>query len=365
MTSSSDKLGIAIVGCGAIARTNAAAITRSTSARLAYALDADPPAAEAFGRRYGVPFACDLDQALSDNSVEAVFICTPHYLHATLAVRAAQAGKHVIVEKPMGRNHADGEEIVHACAAAGVALSVCYCMRYWFVIREAKSFIEAGGLGDLMGAEIAMLRDRSEKLSRRDTWQEGSADWHGVKAKSGGGMFLDNFSHYLDYLRFLTGREIEWIIARAETRIIPADVEDSLSALAGFAGGAFGTFISGSTVRGAGNEDNPRIANSIQRIWGEHGQVILYPDPAVFSLKRIGSYAPNRWHRLKRQTGSTGAGVEERRRFIEDYAQAVKEGKPPPITGEDGLEVLSIVDAAYRSAASGVREKCQMTKTEG
>lgn len=350
------KLGIGIVGCGAIARVNAEAIRCSIAARLAYAVDADPVAAEGLGRRYGIPFAREMDSALSDKSVEAVFICTPHYLHAPLAVRAARAGKHVIVEKPMGRNRADGEGIVQACAEAGVALSVCYCMRYWSVIREAKHFIEAGGLGDLMGIEIAMLRDRSEKMSRRDTWQEGSADWHEVKAKSGGGMFLDNFSHYLDYLRYLTGKEIEWVIARAENRIIPGDVEDSLQALAKFENGSSGTFIAGSAVRGAGMEDNPRIVNSVQRIWGEHGQVILHPEPAVFSLKRIGSFAPHRWHWLKHHTGSTGAGVEERKLFIEDFAQAAKEGKPPPITGEDGLRVLSTVDAAYRSAATGLPE---------
>lgn len=325
---------------------------------MSYAVDADPVAAERFGRRYGIPFAREMDSALSDKSVDAVFVCTPHYLHAPLAVRAARAGKHVIVEKPMGRNRADGEEIAEACREAGVALTVCYCMRYWSVIQEAKRFIEAGGLGDLMGVEIAMLRDRSEKMSRRDTWQEGSADWHGVRAKSGGGMFLDNFSHYLDYLRYLTRRDIEWISARAESRIIPAEVEDGLMAFAGFAGGAFGTFIAGSAVRGAGNEDNPRIANSLQRIWGEHGHVILYPEPAMFSLKRIGDYAPNRWHRLKRDTGSTGAGVEERTRFINDFVRAVREGEPPPITGEDGLRVLAITDAAYRSSASGAREKC-------
>lgn len=358
MTPSTDKLGMAIVGCGSIAHANAEAIRRSELARLVYVVDADPQAAEAFGRRYSVPFTSHLEEALADKSVEAVFICTPHYLHAPLAVQAAKAGKHVIVEKPMGRNRADGEEIVKACAEAGVALTVCYIMRYWSVIREAKSFIEAGGLGDLMGVEIAMLRDRSEKMSRRDTWQEGSADWHGVKAKSGGGMFLDNFSHYLDYLLYLSGREIEWVIARAENRIIPAEVEDSLSALAGFDNGASGTFISGSAVRGAGNEDHPRIANSIQRIWGEHGQVILYPEPAVFSLKRIGSCAPNRWHRLKRKTGSTGAGVEERTRFVDDFVRAIREGKPPPITGEDGLRVLLIVEAAYRSVETGQRERC-------
>lgn len=353
------KLRIAIVGCGAIARVNAEAIRRSASADLAYAVDAEPSAAEGFGRRYGIPFAQDLDKALADKSVDAVFICTPHYLHAPLSIRAAKAGKHVIVEKPMGRNRPDGEEIVKACAEAGVALSVCYCMRYWNIVREAREFIEAGGIGDLMGVEIAMLRDRSEKLSRRDTWQEGSADWHGVKAKSGGGMFLDNFSHYLDYLRFMTGREMEWISARAENRIIPSQVEDSLMALGGFDNGASGVFIAGSSIRGAGTEENRAIANSIQRIWGEHGQVILYPEPALFSLKRIGRYAPNRWHRLERKAGSTGAGVEERRLFIDDFVRAAREGKKPPIYGDDGLRVLSIVDAAYRSAGSGQREKVQ------
>ena len=290
-----DMLGIALVGCGAIAYSNAEAVHASKSARLAGVMDVNPASASAMGEHFGVPFVSDLQEVLGRKDVDAVIICTPHYLHAPLVRQCAAAGKHVLVEKPMGRTLEDSREIVDSCRQAGVKLSVCYCMRYWENIRIARDFIDRGGLGKLLGTEIVMLRDRTESYLRRNTWQEVNPNWHGVKAKSGGGLFLDNFSHYLDYFRYLTGQDIQWIFAKADTFLIPADVEDSLSAIYEYGNGAAGSVISGSSARGSGTEKNPKIANSIQRIWGEHGQVILEPELALFSLKRIGNYEPNRW----------------------------------------------------------------------
>ena len=209
-----------------------------------------------------------------------------------------------------------------------------------------------------------MLRDRSEDYRGRDTWQEGNPNWHGVKAKSGGGLFLDNFSHYLDYFRFLTGLEVDWVFAKADTFLVPADVEDTLIAVCAYTGGASGSFVAGSAVRGAGKGKDPRVANSRQRIWGEFGQVVLEPEPALFSTRRIGGRTPGKWHRGTRERrGSTGAGLAERREFIDDWARAVREGRKPEIDGEDGRKVMAVVEAVYRSARTG--EKVELASRNG
>jgi len=352
------QLGIAIVGCGAISYANAEAIRRSGSARLAYAVDVYRKSAERFGGKYSIPFGDRLEEALSSRVVDAVFICTPHYLHAPIAEQAAAAGKHVIVEKPMGASLADAERIRSACAKAKVSLSVSYCMRYWEAVRQAKKLIEQGGLGKILGTEMVMLRDRSESYLGRNTWQEASPNWHGDKARSGGGMFFDNFSHYLDYFRYLTGLGVEWVFAKADMFLIPADVEDSLFAICGYENGGSGTIVSGSSVRGGGTEGNPLVMNSVQRIWGEYGQIILQPDFSFFSVKRVGSYRPNRWHRIISYKGqAAGAGIEERRAFVDMFARSVLDGRPLDITGEDGLRVMAVMDAAYRSSISGAKER--------
>lgn len=349
------QLGFAVVGCGAIAYSNAEAIRRADSARLAYAVDIDRQAAARLAGKYSVPFSDRLEEAFSASGVDAVIICTPHYLHAPLARRAAKAGKHVLVEKPMGASLEDAGTIVSACREAGVRLGVCYCMRYGEKIEFAKKFIDEGGLGDVIGFEITMLRDRSENYLKRDTWQEGNADWHCVRAKSGGGIFIDNISHYIDYLLYLTGLEIEEVYCRAGAFLVPADVEDNLWAILRTGGGAAGTITVGSTVRGGGREQDGEIANSIQRLWGGEGQAILLPELKVFSRKRIGGLAPNRWHRIKPEKiyNRGGAGVKERARLIRDFSAAVLEGREPEVAGEAGLRVMAVIDAAYRSARSG------------
>jgi len=351
----SELLGIAIVGCGAIAYSNAKAIRKSKLARLVYVMDVNSSAASAMGKHFLVPATSDLDEVLGSSDVEAVFISTPHYLHASLTEKVASAGKHVIVEKPMGVNLEDSQRIVNACRHTGVKLSVCYCMRYWDNINIAKEFIDRGGLGKILGTEIMMSRDRTESYLQRNTWQEVNPNWHGVKAKSGGGLFFDNFSHYLDYFWYLTGLKIKWVMAKADTFLIPADVEDTLMGVGAYTNGASCSIIAGSAIRGAGTEKNPSITNTLQRIWGEYGQILLEPELSLFSLKRAGEYEPGRWFRQKfrRWRASTGAGIGERKDFIDAFARAVAEGRDPEITGEDGLRVMEVIDAVYRSARTG------------
>ena len=226
----------------------------------------------------------------------------------------------------------------------------------------AKDFIEQGGLGKILGTQIVMLRDRSEDYLQRNTWQEVNPNWHGVKAKSGGGLFIDNGSHYLDYFRYLTGQDVRSVFAQADTFLIPADVEDSLSAIIGYDNGFSGSIIAGSAVRGCGKENNRNITNSLQRVWGEYGQIILEPKLSLFSLKRIGKYEPNHWHYPGKKWGaSKGAGVKERIEFVDMFAGALLEDRPLEITGEDGFEVMKIIDAVYRSAA--LRKKVDIRHT--
>ena len=350
-----DKLGIAIIGCGAIAHLNAKAIGKSKFGHLVYAVDINLDSAATLGKKFEIPYSDRLDDVLGNQNVKCIFICTPHYLHAPIVEQAAAAGKHVIVEKPMGVNLEDSRRIVNVCRQARVKLSVCYCMRYWDNINIAKEFIDRGGLGKILGTEIMMSRDRTESYLQRNTWQEVNPNWHGVKAKSGGGLFIDNFSHYLDYFGHLTGLKIKWVMAKADTFLIPADVEDNLMAVGAYTNGASCSIIAGSSVRGAGTEKNLRTINSLQRIWGEYGQILLEPDLSLFSLKRVGEYEPGRWFRKKSRKwrASTGAGVGERKDFIDAFARAVAEGRDPEITGEDGLRVMEVIDAVYRSARTG------------
>lgn len=366
MARSQTQLGIAIVGCGAISYANVEAIGWAKSARLVCAVDLNLAAARALGEKYSVPYGDRLEQALSTPGVDAVFICTPHFQHLSLAQVAATAGKHLIVEKPMGANLEESRGIVEAAWKARVKLSVCYCMRYSAQVGFARRFVREGGLGEVVGAEIVMLRDQSERFRGHDTWQEGSVNWHGVKAKSGGGLFIDNISHYLDYYRHITGLEIESIFCRSGKFIIPSQVEDNLAALFRFSNGGFGSVIAGFGVRGGGQGQDPGAANARQRLWGKDGQLLLLPRLKAFSIRRFEGREPNCWHSIRpsRVYNSLGAGLEERGRFVEEFARAVLEDQEPEIPGEDGVRVMAVIDAAYRSSLSGKEERSSAPITD-
>ncbi len=354
-----NSIGIAIIGCGAISYANAEAIGRSESARLTYAMDLNAAAARALGEKYSVPHTDCLERVLSAPEVDAVFICTPHFQHLPLARAAAAAGKHLIVEKPMGAGLEESRGIVAAAREAGVKLSVCYCMRYSAKVGFARWFVREGGLGELVGAEIVMLRDQSERFLGHDTWQEGSVNWHGVKTKSGGGLFIDNISHYLDYYMDIAGLGIESVFCRAASCIIPSQVEDNLFALLKFENNALGTVIAGFGVRGGGQQQDDGAVNALQRLWGKDGQLLLLPRLKAFSIRRVDGCDPNRWYSIKpsRVYNSLGTGPEERGRFIEGFARAVLEDREPEIPGEAGVRVMAVIDAAYRSARSGREER--------
>ena len=341
------NLRFALVGCGAIADVNAAAIKAAGGCELIMVMDTFKDAARRLAGKYQVLYTTDFNAVLSDNSLDAIFIAVPHYLHCRLTVEAARAGKHVVVEKPIAMNIAEAQKMIAKCSRHGVMLSVCLPMRYSPAIQQAKSFIGEGGLGEVLGTRMVMLRDRSESFMKRNTWLETNPDWRGDKEKSGGGILMDNVPHYLDYYRYLTGLEVCEVMGLTTTDLLPVNVEDTAQVICRYTNGGLGIINVSSVVRGGGTEENDSINNTIQNLWGSDGQLILYPRLKTFSRKRVSGLSPNRWHKSRLKPA---AGLKERTLFLEKFSKAVVTGSPPEITGEDGLQLLAIVEAAYLSS---------------
>ncbi|MGH2617720.1 MAG: Gfo/Idh/MocA family protein, partial [Thermomicrobiales bacterium] len=119
-----DRLRIGIIGCGEIAVRMAAAIAGSRHAQHVMVMDTRAALAQDLGEQYGVPWTDNVDVLLANPAVDAVYIAVPHHLHAPLTIRAAAAGKHVLVEKPIATTLADAEAMIAAARASGVWLSV-------------------------------------------------------------------------------------------------------------------------------------------------------------------------------------------------------------------------------------------------
>lgn len=334
-------LRFAVIGCGDIGFSNARAIAAADGATIAAAYDVVPELAAAVASRFGGIAVGSLDEALDPGRVDAVFISAPHDLHVPLATRAAAAGLHVVLEKPLAVDLAGAEEVAAVAADAAVALTVCFSFRYDAAIQMARGFAQAGALGSLRGATVLFHTDKPESYWLGGFSGRAASDWRGSRARAGGGVLIMNMTHYVDLLRYVAGAEVEWVAGGARTDA-GAEVEDAIALAVGFRGGAIATFAGSASTRGA--------PSSCFEIWGDAGTLRLTPDPAIYTERALDGVPVGRWCRLAPE-----AGADERRVFVERVAAAIGEGREPDVSPADGLAVQAFVDAAYRAVQSGQR----------
>jgi predicted dehydrogenase len=332
-------LRFAALGCGDIGFTNARAMAAADGAELTLAYDVVPALAAAAAEKFGGDVAASLEEALDPGRVDAVFISTPHDLHVPLAIQAAEAGLHVVVEKPLAADLDGAEEIVAAAGAAGVELSACFSFRYGAAVRLARELAEAGAIGALRGATVLFHADKPQSYWLGGFSGRAASDWRMSRARAGGGVLIMNLTHYVDLLRHVAGAEAESITGSARTDD-GAEVEDAVALSVGFRGGAVGTFSGSASTRGT--------PEGRFEIWGDSGTLRLAPEPAIYTERAVDGVSVGQWCRL-----APGTHEDERRAFVERFAEAIREGRSPDVTAADALAVQRFVDAAYRAIDSG------------
>lgn len=326
-------LRVGLVGCGERGRAFPMAMAKTNNVRLAMVMDIDGQAAQAVGSQHGVAWTTSLDDVLANSQVDAVIICTPHHLHATQAIKAADAGKHVIVEKPLAITLSDARAVAESARKAGVQLSVGFSHRYLPHAEQAKRLIDAGILGDLLGCSL---------IFQRDGVQSG---WRARRESSGGGVLINQLIHYLDWLRYLPGQEVTEISARRAAAESAGEVEDNVCLWFRYQNGALGTVNAALCARGTG-----AAGDHVEfRFWGRDGHISLTPPYEFYSLRLINNKRPGQWHRF----ASSGNPADRDVEFLRRFAERVLRGDAPEITGDDGVAVQAIVEAAYQSAVVG------------
>jgi predicted dehydrogenase len=303
-------------------------------------MDTDARVAGDLGDTYGVPHTTRVEELLANRDVAAVYIAVPHYLHAPLAIQAAQAGKHVLVEKPIATTLADADAMIAAARDAGVTISVAYLAQVDPVAQTMRRLVAAGAIGTVVGTRIVYRGDKPESY-----WHGGYSgrivtDWRTALAKAGGGVLIMNTIHDLNTVRFVTGLEVIRVAAEYDTFTTPVEVEDYVAMTYRYANDAIGTLEAGSAIRG---RDPVREVN---RIYGDAGQ-ILFGNPArIFSTAAVEGLLAGTWQDLPvPATGRSG----DRAAMIDGFAGAVLAGRPPLVTAEDGRAALQIALAAYQS----------------
>ena len=243
---------------------HAAAIATLPGARLVAVTDVAAGAAAAFAAARGCAAEPGLDALLARPDVDVVCVCVPSGLHAEVGVRAARAGKHLVVEKPIDVTLAAADRLIEAARAAGVALTVISQHRFDPGLIELKRLLDDGALGRLVLAEA------STKWYRTQAYYD-SAAWRGTWAMDGGSL-MNQGIHYVDLLRWCMGPVTE-VTAVCATQAHQVEVEDTALAIVRFGSGAVGTILS-STAAYPGFPQRLEITGTDGTVIVEDGRIV-------------------------------------------------------------------------------------------
>lgn len=339
-----EKLRVGIIGAGEIATNQAKQMRNCEKAVVAMVMDVNVALAKDLGEKQDIPYTTKLEEVLESDQVDAVYIATPHHLHAAIAIQAAQAGKHVMVEKPISTNLEDADKMIAACKDAGVKLSVCFINRYRPAWLKAKELLEAGLLGKVIGTTIFSLVDKPEHYWHGGYSGRSKSDWRVTREQSGGGMLIMNAVHTIDQMLWLTGLEVKTVYSMYDTFLTSVQVEDYIVVVNRYTNGAIGQIFASSVPRG--NTFQGDLQPS--RVYGSDGQLALTEPLRAYTLKDNDLVEKGKWQEV-----ASEAPTDVRRVYADDFADAVFSDREPFITGEEGRKTLEMIVAAYRSGETG------------
>lgn len=329
----------AIIGVGNIAPIHAAAIRGVPGAELVAVATRHEGRGQAFVAEHGGVWYADYRELLAQAGADVVAICTPHDLHAPMTLAAAEVGVHVLCEKPLARNVAECDAMIAACEWAGVRLGVAFQSRFEPLSIRLKAALDSGRLGRLLWASANTLWYRSDEYYR-------SGPWRGTWAQEGGGVLINQAIHAIDLLIWLAGLPAE-VTAKTRTLNHAIEVEDAALALLEYADGRLG-LIQATTIAHPGYPERLEFFGSTGSAVFHKGQARLewrLTDPVEEYTEEaeVSSGAA-------RPMDITAAGHTA---LYNDFVAAIREGRAPLVDGRQGRYSVSLVEAIYRSAASG------------
>jgi UDP-N-acetylglucosamine 3-dehydrogenase len=327
---------IGLVGAGLIARRAHLPAYRDDPASEVVAIASQRPEnARAVAAEFGVPLVHESWQDLvADPEVEAVDICAPNHLHAEIAIAAARAGKHVLVEKPMALSLAEADAMIAAAQAARVVLMVAHNLRFSPLYRAVKRLVDEGAIGRPLAARGAFMH------AGPDEFWGATSDWFWDRARAGGGSLLDMGIHMVDLMRWTIRRPVVEVVAMTSRMLKPTPFDDNAIVLLRFEGGLVGSVQSSWTAR-------PQPDRSLT-VYGEKGYVAAGGPPSE----------PLVLHTTTAE-GTGGRTLPPIPALAADdnpfahFARCVRRLDTPQVPGEEGRKTLAVVLAAYESAASG------------
>ncbi len=334
-------IGFVIIGCGTIAPWHADSIGRIEGAKLVAVSDVVEEAAQKMGQKYQADWYTDYQKMFEREDLDVVCVLTPSGMRKDIVLKAAEAGKHVVVEKPIEVTLERIDQMIEACEQAGLKLAVIFQNRFLPAARKVKEAMELGKLGK------PILGDAYVKWYRTQEYYD-SGGWRGTWRYDGGGALMNQSVHTIDLLLWVMG-PVEAISAKIATLAHKIEVEDLAVATLRFANGALGV-IEGSTAI------SPGFSSRLE-IHGENGSVILKGEQVVAWEFEDDEQIPLPFPAKKEAPGGqadpTNFSTEGHYQQLKDMVDAVKTGREPLVNGREGREAVELIQAIYRSAKTG------------
>jgi UDP-N-acetyl-2-amino-2-deoxyglucuronate dehydrogenase len=341
-------LGCAIVGCGMIARFHARALADVPGVSLVALVSRNAGNARKMASE--LRLRCDtydsLAPVLGRRDVQVVIVTTPSGAHMEPAVAAAQAGKHVVVEKPLEITRERCDQIVEACDRNRVKLCTIFPSRFGDANLALKRAVDAGRFGRVTLGETTCKWWRPQSY-----YDEGG--WKGTKALDGGGALMNQAIHNVDLLLWIMGQPTHisgFTATLAHERI---EVEDTAVACLRFANGALGVIEATTSI-------HPGLPKTIA-VHGDRGTVVIEQDDVLrwdFNPETPDDLAVK--DRFAQRVGASGGSSNPaaishvgHARQLADFVHAVESGTQPLVDGREGRRAVEVILAIYRSAETG------------
>ena len=339
------KIKWGVIGCGGIAdRRTLPGMMLADNAELIAVMDAYMPAAEKCKEKYNAKYAFDkMEDVLSIDEIQAVYIASPVFCHKEQAMAAADAGKDILIEKPVGLTAAEAEEIAAYCEKKGVKMGVGFMMRFHSYHQAMKEIVQSGKIGEVVSAraQLTCWYPEMENCWRQD-----------IKL-SGGGAMMDMGVHCVDLIRYITGLEVVEAAGMSGNQVFKYSVED--------AGGVIMRLSNGAVAYVDANFNIPDAAAKCKiEFYGTKGSIfaqgtISQVEGGEIEVLCTGDALGYDANQNRDEVAPLEVKVEFGNMYtkeIEAFGRAVAGEAEVAITAADAIASQKVIEAAYASCAN-------------
>lgn len=327
---------VGIIGCGNIFPMHAYPVDALENCELVAVCDNKEDRAKAKAKAFGCKYYTDYEEMIDKENLDVVHVCTPHYMHPPMVIKALEKGCHVLTEKPMSTKYEDTVAMVETADRTGKTLGVIFQNRYNPGSILAKEMLESGKMGKVLGAKMSVTWMRTDEYYSK-------SDWKGTWDKEGGGVMIDQAIHTFDLLRWLLGSEAKSVdchIANRTHHLI--DVEDVADGVIEFQNGVMASFY---TINYYSKDSDVDV-----ELHCENGSIHITADTCVVTMNDGREYHADKVPGESFSYGDVKGywGVSHIKQ-IDAFYDSLEKGERPFIDGREAMGTMRLVLGAYDS----------------